>query len=561
VAVARALNAILKQHENGIAIKKDKQIDFESFKNHSDTVAAQLAKNDTDIFSQYSCAFRCVRDKDQRFVSDILKDASGASEEYMAAKAFEIVMSGAKKALGKVPIVSYGNYLTADREEIERINAIKKLITAYRSSPKDTRPLSVAVFGPPGSGKSFAIKQLAEQLGINKRSIHTFNISQLQNIQDLHKAFHLVRDESVRGETPLIFWDEFDSDGFKWLKEFLAPMQDAEFNEGSLTHPFSKAIFVFAGGVCQTYGEFEKKSSEPELKEKKLPDFISRLRGYVNIKGPNKSQDETSDKNYEYLIRRAVLLRSVVERSSAKLIKKDGSAAINASVAQAFLRVDRFKHGARSLEALVTMSNLVDCSYFSPSCLPSDDLLTLHVDAKQFHDCLSRGTIEMPMIELIAEACHESWMSQKKEDGYEYGEKRSDDPPKRHPLLKPYKQLEDANKESNRITARLTQAKLDEQGLQIIPPATGKTGQMNLLNDMKIKDKLIEKEHEIWMLDHQLSGYEYADITNDDLRQHKCMKLYDDLSDEDKKLDAVIVDSLQKVLQENNYLLIKKEQK
>jgi len=90
--------------------------------------------------------------------SNLLCDTTGFGTEYVAAKAFDVVMRGPREALRHVPMAIYGKYLTVDREEIERINSLKKLILSYRESPGDTRPLSIAVFGPPGSGKSFAIK-------------------------------------------------------------------------------------------------------------------------------------------------------------------------------------------------------------------------------------------------------------------------------------------------------------------------------------------------------------------------------------------------------------------
>ena len=99
--------------------------------------------------------------KDKR--SDLLQDLTGDGIEYVMAKAFEVVQHGMDKALKNVPMACYGKYQTADREEIERINAIKNLILQYQENKNDYRPLSIAVFGTPGSGKSFAIKQLSEE--------------------------------------------------------------------------------------------------------------------------------------------------------------------------------------------------------------------------------------------------------------------------------------------------------------------------------------------------------------------------------------------------------------
>jgi len=72
-----------------------------------------------------------------------------------------------------------------DREEIERINEIRRLITSYRASEADRRPLSLAVFGPPGSGKSFAIKQVAQELFGRAQATFEFNLSQFAARENL----------------------------------------------------------------------------------------------------------------------------------------------------------------------------------------------------------------------------------------------------------------------------------------------------------------------------------------------------------------------------------------
>ncbi len=71
-------------------------------------------------------------------------------------------------------------------------------------------------------------------------------------------------------------------------------MQDGEFTEGQLHHPIGRAIFVFAGGTCSTIEEFESSSREM-FKDAKGPDFLSRLRGYINILGANPPLDDSKE--------------------------------------------------------------------------------------------------------------------------------------------------------------------------------------------------------------------------------------------------------------------------
>lgn len=507
--------------------------------------------------------------------SDLLQDLTGDGIEYVMAKAFEIVQHGMDKALKNVPMACYGKYQTADREEIERINAIKNLILQYQENKNDYRPLSIAVFGAPGSGKSFAIKQLSEELFGQTKSILEFNLSQFRSPEEIHTAFHQIRDATIRGQIPIVFWDEFDSHNLNWLKEFLAPMQDARFTAGNITHPFGKAIFVFAGGTHETFESFNSAGEDKTFKEAKGPDFVSRLRGFINIKGPNPAsrfggkdtgknltREQLPDEDTAHLIRRAIMLRIIIERSYPHLIKPEtGMASISSSVIHGFLRAKKFLHGARSLEAIVVMSKLVNVRHYGVAQLPTNDLLQLHV-TPDFLEHVQEGQMEIPLIEAVAEACHEGWRKQKEEAGYKYGKKRNDverKGKKTHPLLVDYDELSEANKEGNRTTARRTPAKLHEIGYEI-----------RRINEIEKKDivkkfpedrfnQLVKIEHDIWLREKLIQGYAYAEKTNDDLRLHRSVERFENLTPEDKSLDVAIVDSLIPVLKDNGYGIVKIE--
>ena len=136
-----------------------------------------------------------------------------------------------------MPYASFGKLFTADRDEIEALRNIQRLMQEYENSQTETKPLSIAVFGPPGAGKSFGIRQIAETALRGKKSFLEFNLSQFENGSDLIGAFHQVRDKVLEGGTPIVFWDEFDSQNYRWLQYLLAPMQDGKFQEGQITHP------------------------------------------------------------------------------------------------------------------------------------------------------------------------------------------------------------------------------------------------------------------------------------------------------------------------------------
>jgi hypothetical protein len=489
-------------------------------------------------------------------ISDLLGDVTGPGYEYVVAAALQIVLRGANTVLDSAPKARYGAFMTVDREEIERINEIRRLMLAYRASPGDRRPLSLAVFGPPGSGKSFSIKQLAADLFGGQQATLEFNLSQFAGLADLHEAFNQVRDASVRGQVPLVFWDEFDSDNLAWLKEFLAPMQDAEFRSGGIAHPFAKVIFVFAGGTAAEFARFDRSAGDDAgaqaFRMAKGPDFVSRLRGYLNIKGPN----PTGDADVAHLIRRAVLLRSVLERSQPQLVDPASrAAAISPSVARGFLRVDRFRHGARSLEAIVGMSALAGARYFGVTELPSPDLLHLHA-TDDFMAQVREGELEEATTERLAAAGHAAWRRDREARGWQRGERRSDTG-LLHPLIVDFHELPEAAREQNRHSARVMLAKLGEIGYRVValPPAR-RSAERPIEVQPGERARLVEIEHARWLRDRLLRGYAHAPATDERLRLHRDIVPFDELVEEDRELHEGLVDAHLEALAVGGYRLV-----
>ena len=183
----------------------------------------------------------------------IIKDKSSTN---LTEIAYDIVKNGEKSALKFIPIATFGKLKAVDRAEIEGYRSIKNLMREYVSAKNTAHPLCISVFGTPGSGKSFGVTEVASSIAPELIEKLDFNLSQFQTISDLITAFHKVRDISLTGKVPLVFFDEFDSafDGkLGWLKYFLAPMQDGVFREGDAIHPIGKAIFVFAGGTSSNF--------------------------------------------------------------------------------------------------------------------------------------------------------------------------------------------------------------------------------------------------------------------------------------------------------------------
>jgi hypothetical protein len=444
----------------------------------------------------------------------------------------EIVLQGVERALPGVPLGEFGGLVTVDRLEIESLRSIRILMREYCCHPRHTEPVSVAVFGPPGSGKSFAIKQIAKSLPRLPTPIETkeFNLSQFQQPGELSGALHQVRDISLSGKMPLIFWDEFDTalmdKPLGWLRYFLAPMQDGTFQEGQITHPIGRAIFVFAGGTSTTVEGFSQPLPLEDFRAVKGPDFVSRLRGYVNIMGPNRQAGEggLTGNDPHFIIRRAIILRVLLKLHWDNLFRKEGGKDllnIDPGVLHAFLGVSHYKHGARSMEAVITMSALTHKTHFERSSLPSEAQLDLHVNGREFLSLVQTIILSEDMVEKLAETVHQIYC-----DKMHAARKHST----RRTCCKPYRELDAEDKEQNRAFVRNIPDKLAQVGYRIVP-ASGRTQTPDFT---EVIDNLAEAEHLRWLKAKIELGWRHGPKTDNPRKVHQAMLWWHKLSAKEK---------------------------
>lgn len=304
-----------------------------------------------------------------------------------------IVRRGLDDADLDFPIAQIGNLMLVDTGEIEGYRSIENLMGEYIRSMRGgkLKPLSIGVFGPPGSGKSFGIEEIAKNIKGAQITFVPLNLTQFEGPQDLTGAFHTARDESLRGKLPLLFFDEFDcsynKEAWGWLKFFLAPMQDGEFKDNGRLHPLGHAIFVFTGGIAHSFDRLPLKSAE--FRNAKGPDFVSRLKGYVDVQGINPSRSRKGRPvavDPECIMRRSILLRSMLLKQRHRtsnmnpIVRDKKTFDIDDAVLDALLKVDAYRYGARSLESILLMSHLMDRDHFGVASLPSAAQLAMHVD-------------------------------------------------------------------------------------------------------------------------------------------------------------------------------------
>ncbi|MDR2468875.1 MAG: AAA family ATPase [Tannerella sp.] len=456
--------------------------------------------------------------------------------------ACEYVQKGAKVIEG-LPQLSFGALTTIDRREIESYRNICNLIENYVHSD-NVRPLSVAVFGAPGSGKSFGVTQIAENISSKVEKLE-FNVSQFSDNADLGAAFQRVRDVILAGRLPLVFFDEFDSDRngtpLGWVKSFLMPMQDGKFKDDSGLHPLGKCILVFAGGTSPSFEEFIKpmfsEADEQKFRNLKAPDFVSRLRGTIDVLGPN----QTGENDRNYILRRALLLRSLCERKLK--IRKGAVAPVSKHILWAMLLVPTYRHGARSMEAILDMSRL-EGHVWEPVALPFHSQLSLHVDADAFLRLVLREEILNSYMEKLAIAIHQNYLTEMIATG------NVD-----HPSAVPWEELSEEFKESNRNQALDMAKKLQSVGYDY---DCGDTPFPSVKQfDREIVLSLAQKEHDRWMAEKVANGWKYAPLilensrstaeTIREMRKDKFSHLlinWDNLEQEERNKDIKAVENI-----------------
>jgi hypothetical protein len=431
-----------------------------------------------------------------------------------------IVLEGVERALEGVPLGRFGDLLTVDRREIEAYRSIRTLIAEYSRDRRATRPVSIAVFGAPGSGKSFGITQVAESMLRGQLATRTFNLSQFRDPSDLLGAFHQVRDLGLSGKLPLVFWDEFDTtlegQPLGWLRHFLAPMQDGRFQDGQISHPIGRAIFIFAGGTAERMEGFG--AGVKNFREVKGPDFVSRLKGYVNILGPNRQKGAAGEQTGDpyFIIRRAILLRSILHQQRRQLFR-DGRLDIDPGVLRAFLETRTYRHGTRSIESIVAMSLLSGKTRYERSSLPAASQLDLHVDAQDFLALVQRMDLEGEVLESLARAAHAVFSTGV---GAREGKPTVD-----------YDALPEYEKMQNRGTVRDIATKLALIGYVMVP-ARSHQPPFDFPNPHL--DQLAEMEHDRWMKAKLSDGWRWAAETDKPNKLHKDLVLWRTLTDEEK---------------------------
>jgi hypothetical protein len=495
----------------------------------------------------------------------------GGDVNALRRRANAIAVLVARRGMGALENIPYGRFgvlQSVDRNEIEQYRAVRQLMLDYVgrrrhvAAGESAKPLALGVFGPPGAGKSFGVKQIAK-IVLGKEKPLEFNLSQFKDQEDLLGAFHQVRDRALQGSVPLVFWDEFDAREFFWLQYFLAPIQDGKFQQGQVTHWIGHSIFVFAGGTSETWDRFgdgppdispeEQTRWQQKFRLCKGPDFKSRISGFLNVLGPNrrKSFGEAMPATKEGLsdvccpIRRALLLRSMLELKDGERWEGDPG------LLSAMLDVSGFRHGARSLEKIVQQLRERGGKNPNRDHLPSLEVLSMHLEsASDFLRLCDRALPFQNEAEKLGRAYHEYWcaLGDKNRSHQEYG--------------RDFDKLPADVKADNYAAARRIPEILALAGLALaskdaLEPLNAKKVEAFLRENLEL---LAETEHDGWMVQKLINGWRFgkgSDGKQDRAKRlHPSLVPYAELSEADKQKDRENVLRIPEIVESANFSIV-----
>ena len=477
----------------------------------------------------------------------------------------KIVISGAEELYAHVPFCRYGQLTTVDKDEIENYSTIKLLLDDYiyrydHSEGTDMpRPLSIAIFGAPGSGKSFGVKQIAKSCG--RFLISSINLSQLNSPTELFESLHEALQRG-KNEIPLVFFDEFDAElsgtPLGWLKYFLSPMQDGEYTVNGKHFQVNGAVFAFAGATASSFPEFIPESEEDTaaFRAVKGTDFASRLKGILNIKGPN--PNTVTDRSH--VIRRAILMRSQLTHHISRIYdEKSGVVHISKALLAALLTVSEYRHGSRSLEFILDMSRLSEVSRFTSSCLPIAEQMDLHLDVEDFQNRLAFEQIIGDAVDTYAAAAHQKRRQRRIEELLQQ-DSHADISQflTIEPDLAVWEELDERDRNSYRSQLRYIGVRLQDYNSIIgIRPILGNDSDTIRELYGPVLEMLAEMDHDRWMHDKLEDGWKYG-IIDYTMKTTPELVPYSELEEPVKEQIRLSVRSIPMYLSEIGYELYRK---
>ncbi|KAK7417880.1 hypothetical protein QQZ08_011461 [Neonectria magnoliae] len=452
----------------------------------------------------------------------------------------QIVKKGALSPASQVPLAKFGELVLFDRREVESFRTIFNFLREYLAAPM-SRPLSIALFGPRGSGKAFAAVQIAEAVSVD-HEIHSlrFDLSQFMSFDDLLGAFHSIRDWSLKGSVPIVYFAGIDTtfagSPLGWLAHLLPVMLSGSFSDHGISRPLGAAVFIFGAAAAKTYEDLRKKTtkSKSDGHPTQEQEFVACLHGFANILGPNQVQHgEKMDRMYP--VRRAVILRSLIEKREPNLKYRD-KIHIDDGILDALLLVPTYRQGIKSLASIIGMSRLNGCYQFERSALPPPAQLDVYVDHKTFAIYLNGMPLSEQLREDLAEKLHNAYNDERRKTANVAEQKK----------LTNWNNTDEELRQSSRAHADSIPSKLRIIGCFLSetqehrkPVESFTRGQI---------EKMAEIEHERWNAEKLQNQWGKGEVRDVKARKSPFLVPWIDLPEQWKNIDRGMVKSYPKIL-------------
>ena len=213
-----------------------------------------------------------------------------------------------------------------------------------------------------------------------------------------------------------------------------------------------------------------------------------------------------------------MLLRSMLMRDAKQVLLK-GQVQIDSGVLRAMLMTLKYKHGARSMESVIAMSQLDGKSRFERSSLPTKGQLDLHVDGQDFQALVHQLPLKGEVLDKLARAAHKVFCDELWAKGWKYGPKESDEG-KEHPYLVGFDEIPAEVKDQNRGQVLDIPGKLAFAGCYMVPAVEGEPA---FQFPPKVFEELASREHTRWMRQKARDGWRYGDPRDEEKKLHPSM--------------------------------------
>ena len=207
---------------------------------------------------------------------------------------------------------------------------------------------------------------------------------------------------------------------------------------------------------------------------------------------------------------------------------------IDQGVLRAMIKVPLFKHGVRSMQAILEMSLLSGRKKLEQAALPSSEQLKLHVDEEIFSRLVVRDVLLGGARELLAQVIHEYYREKNRK------KRKPDDP-----AMANWDNLQEDLKESNRQQADHIPVKLKAIGCDFIPIVDREPKLIRLKK--KEIETMAEIEHDRFVAERFSQGWS-AGRRNPEKKTSPYLVEWEKLQENIKKYDRDAVRAIPKLL-------------